>query len=123
MSLGDSLLSSNREVSAETPDVGKKTTQIIQIIVCIHAWLDGGTHTCNHGEGREIAVSDESRVFNHPCCVCLAVVRFSLVNLPNAIAKLLLLDSRENSQTVLIPLAGKRDGLFPEQSKIGRAHV
>lgn len=34
----------------------------------------------------------------------------------NSIAKFLLLDSRENSQTVLIPVAGKRDGLFPEQS-------
>lgn len=44
------------------------------------------------------------------------MVRFSLINLQNSIAKFLLLDSRENIQTVLIPLAGKRDGLFPEQS-------
>lgn len=34
-------------VSAETPDVKKnfRNTQIIQMIVCVHAWLDRGTHT------------------------------------------------------------------------------
>lgn len=54
--------------------------------MCIHA----GVLTHANMEGKEMAVNNEGSVFNHPYFVCLAVVRISLVNLQNSIAKLLL---------------------------------
>lgn len=54
--------------------------------MCIHA----GVLTHANMEGKEMAVNNEGSVFNHPCFVCLAVVRISLVNLQNFTAKLLL---------------------------------
>ncbi len=40
-----------------------------------------------HTQAKKHGVNKQGSVFNHPQCVYLAVVRFSLLNLPNSIAK------------------------------------
>lgn len=67
-----------------------------------------------HTHGPEHRVNKQGSVFNHSYSVYLAAGRFFTHKPPTLRCKIS--PFRENIQTVLIPVAGKRGGLFPEQS-------
>lgn len=72
---------------------------------------------CTHTGPESSESTNRGQFLIIPKFVYLAVVRFFTYKPPQTpLQKFLFLDSGENIQTVLIPLAGKRDGLFPEQS-------